>query len=64
MNKRYFTVAEAAKFLGLSRRTMYYWVESGRVKTIKLPGWRKMLIDIEELERAKKLLEELGLAKA
>lgn len=64
MAKRYYSVSEAARYLGLSRRSMYYWVESGKVKTLRLPGWRKMLIDVEELERAKKLLDELGLAKA
>lgn len=60
MTKLYFTVAEAAKYVGLSRRTLYHWIAEGKAKPIKIPGWRKMLFDIQELERLKQLAHDLS----
>jgi len=37
---RLLKVADAAGFLGVSRRTIYYYIEEGKVYTVKTPGGR------------------------
>lgn len=48
-NRRLLSVGEAAKYLGLSPKTVYSWIESGRIPYVAL-GRRRML-DTRELER-------------
>ena len=37
-NSPYLTVTEVADYLGVSRRTVLYWVQSGAIPSIELPG--------------------------
>lgn len=48
-NRRLLSVTQAAEYLGLSPKTVYSWVESGRIPYVAL-GRRRML-DTRELER-------------
>ena len=34
----YFAVAEVADYLGVSRRTIEYWVAAGIIPSVELPG--------------------------
>lgn len=34
----YLTVVEVAHYLGVSRRTILYWVAAGEIPTLELPG--------------------------
>lgn len=49
--KRLYTVDEAAAWLGISRRSVYSLIDSGKLRTVELRGVRRRLIDIRELER-------------
>lgn len=43
-------VAEAARMLGVSRSTMYVWIDEGRVRAFEYPGVRGRRIRVAELE--------------
>ena len=43
-------VAATAVFLGVNRRTVWRLVEHGTLRPIRLPGMRKVLFDVLELE--------------
>lgn len=47
-------IADAAVLLGVSRRTVYYWIGEGRLKTLRTRGGsqRVLLSSIERLLRA------------
>src|SRR4051794_31115998 len=47
---RYYSVAEAASFLGVSRVTIWRWVKAGRLPICKL-GHRTARLKREDLER-------------
>ena len=47
IQKRLLDAKEAAIFLSISRSNLYQWVESGKIKSIKLGGRR--LFDIFDL---------------
>jgi excisionase family DNA binding protein len=32
------SIAQAVKALGVSRRTVYYWISSGRLQTVRIRG--------------------------
>ena len=53
MERRLFTVAEAAAYLGISRWTLYRWVSQRRVAVVKLG--RAVRFDKEDLD---KLIEQ------
>jgi excisionase family DNA binding protein len=42
-------VNDAAALLGVSRRTVYYWIRDGRLRTMRTPGGsqRVLLVSIE-----------------
>jgi excisionase family DNA binding protein len=44
-------VAKTAEFLGVNRRTVWRLVEHKTLRPIRLPGMRKVLFDLLELER-------------
>lgn len=49
LQQRYFSLNQTAKYLGLSAKVLYTWVERKRVPAYKLGGvWR---FDIEEVDR-------------
>ncbi len=39
-NKDYLTYDEAAKLLGISKKTLYTYIYEGKLKPIKAKGWR------------------------
>ena len=40
------SMAQAASVLGISRRTLYYWIRDGRLSTIRTPmGSQRVLTD-------------------
>jgi excisionase family DNA binding protein len=45
--KRLLDAKEAANYLSISRSNLYVWVESGKIKSLKLGGRR--LFDITDL---------------
>ena len=55
METKDYTITEVAKFLRVSRQTIYTWIDTGILKAYKLPilkgGWR---VKPEEIERLKK----------
>jgi excisionase family DNA binding protein len=56
LEKRYFTVAEAAQILGIPRRTLYNWIGDGKAKPIKLPGFALWFFTVEEVERLREVV--------
>lgn len=40
-----------AAYVGVSRRQLYRLVESGRLRLVRLPGCRRVLVDRLELDR-------------
>ncbi len=48
LRKRLIDAKEAAHFLSISRSNLYQWIESGKIKSIKLGGRR--LFDINDLD--------------
>jgi excisionase family DNA binding protein len=49
IEQRYFSLGDTAKYLGLSPKTIYSWVEKGAIPAYKLGRvWR---FDRDELER-------------
>jgi predicted site-specific integrase-resolvase len=51
-----YSVANAAKELGLSRYLIYDWIEKGVVKTIKHPLSGRIMIEDGELERIRNIV--------
>ena len=49
LSKDLYTTAEVMKILGLSRRTLYYWIENGNIKAVKVG--RQWRVSKEEVER-------------
>ncbi len=49
-------ISEAIKDLGVSRRTIHYWISSGKLRTRKSAG-RERFIPLKEIAR---LLKEMG----
>lgn len=49
VNRRLLNVRQAADYLGLSPKTVYCWIETGRIPYVAL-GRRRML-DMRELEK-------------
>lgn len=47
--KRGLTVPEAAKFLGVSRNTIWRMLEKGTLKKVVLPGVDRVLLDVNDL---------------
>lgn len=48
---RMYTIMEACKVLNISRRTMYRYIESGKVKAVKTGrDWRFSQAEIERLQ--------------
>ncbi len=45
------TPAEACKFLGIGRTTMYKLIHEGAVPAIKLPGCRKLFLSVDGLKQ-------------
>ena len=46
-------VDHAAELLGVSRRTVYYWIRDGRLQTVRTPNGtqRVLIVSIEALQR-------------
>lgn len=43
---RSLSMAQAAQVLGISRRTLYYWIRDGRLQTIRTPmGSQRVLME-------------------
>ena len=52
---RYVSIADASVYLGLSKSTIYRWLDSGEISFFRLPnGWRR--IPREEVYRIESLL--------
>ena len=51
MFKRYYSLLEAAKVLGMKARTVRNWVHVGKIKAIKDPGSTVWRIPEEEIIR-------------
>lgn len=46
------SIARAIQLLGVSRRTVYYWIGNGRLQTVRtLGGSQRVLTDSVELAR-------------
>ena len=48
-NRRLLNVQQAGEYLGLSSKTLYSWIESGRLPYVALG--RRRLLDVRELEK-------------
>jgi excisionase family DNA binding protein len=59
LEKRYFTVAEAAQELGIPRRTLYNWIGDGKAKPVKLPGFGLWYFTAEEVERLREVVNHI-----
>jgi excisionase family DNA binding protein len=42
LDKAYCRVAEAAKFLGVSQRTLWTWIHSGKIESYRIGGVRRI----------------------
>lgn len=51
MEKVLYDINEAAKFLSVSKRTMERLIENDDITTVSLPGIRKTLFHVRDLER-------------
>ena len=49
---------EAAKRIGVSRRTLQRWLAEGRIKRFRVAGDRRVFVDPEEIERLREPREE------
>lgn len=47
-NNQLLTVDEASKYLRVSIRSIYRYIQAGRLKAYKLPAWRIKEKDIEK----------------
>ena len=48
---RLVNVAGAARFLGVSRRSVFRMLEAGALKAVRLPAVRALRFDLRDLER-------------
>jgi excisionase family DNA binding protein len=50
---RSFLIDDAARLIGVSRRTIYYWIREGRLETIRSRGGSQRVLEssIERLRR-------------
>jgi len=48
MQKRLLSAKDAAYYLSISRAKIYQWVDSGKIKSLKIEGRR--LFDIQDLD--------------
>jgi excisionase family DNA binding protein len=44
-------VAGAARYLGVSRRSVFRMLEAGALSPVRLPGVRALRLDVRDLER-------------
>ncbi len=44
-------IRDAARLLGVSRRTVYYWIRDGRLRTIRTPGGSQRVLQASIVER-------------
>ena len=58
-NKKYLTTKEVMKLLGVSRKTIYNYVQRGLLKPIKLSPV-KLLFDIEDIIKTLESLKRRG----
>ena len=58
-NKKYLTTKEVMKLLGVSRKTIYNYVQRGLLKPIKLSPV-KLLFDIEDIIESLESLKRRG----
>ena len=56
---RSFLIEDAARLMGVSRRTVYYWIREGRVETIRARGGSQRVLQssIERLRRERGIPE-------
>lgn len=48
--KMYYSLAEVANMLGITRRSMYNYLEAGKIKAIKVGrNWRISAKDVQEI---------------
>lgn len=48
--KMYYSLAEVANMLGITRRSMYNYLEAGKIKAIKVGrNWRISANDVQEI---------------
>lgn len=55
--KEWFTVDEAAEYLGVSKRTVYKWSKEGRLKTYILGKERTRRFRKEDLDKVPQVLD-------
>jgi excisionase family DNA binding protein len=53
INNEYMTSSSAAKFLGISKKTLYYWDKIGKLKSEKPLGLGYRFYKIEDLKKFK-----------
>ena len=46
--KNYLTIGDVAKYLQLGERTVHRYVKEGRIKAVKIGGWRIMKKDLQD----------------
>lgn len=56
---RSFLIEDAARLMGVSRRTVYYWIREGRLETIRARGGSQRVLQssIERLRRERGIPE-------
>ncbi len=54
LNKNYLTTGDIAKFLSISRVTVYNWIKSGKLKAFRVPGGKYKIFKKEFLNFLKK----------
>jgi excisionase family DNA binding protein len=56
---RSFLIDEAARMIGVSRRTVYYWIREGRLETIRSRGGSQRVLQssIERLRRERRIAD-------
>ena len=55
-----FFVKDAAALLGVSRRTVYYWIRYGRLRTVRTLGGSQRVL-LESIEAQLREVEELAI---
>lgn len=57
---RSFFVKDAAALLGVSRRTVYYWIRYGRLRTVRTRGGSQRVL-LESIEARLREAQELAI---
>lgn len=57
-NKKYYSIQNASKFIGISRQMIYRYINEGYIKTIQLD--EKQYIEKDELKRFTNLPRKQG----